>query len=152
MPIPWPLRSLIAGAAGVATMSLAYALEHRLRPRHTSPVDYDDSPVPGEIVANILMLSSVTTREDYELGMALRWSYGSSFALLHGLLRRRLREPHAAEVFGTALITLTFTMFPLLGHTPPPWRWSRGVLLTCVGTHAVYVATVAIVDDRSYDS
>jgi hypothetical protein len=149
MPIAWPVRSLVAGVAGTATMSLAYALEHRLRPRHTRPLDYDDGPVPGEIVANILRLSSVTRHEDYELGMVLRWGYGSSFALLHGRLRRRLGEPYATEVFGAALITLTFTMFPLLGHTPPPWRWSRSVLLTCVGTHAAYVATVAIVDDEA---
>jgi hypothetical protein len=152
MPVPWPVRSLLAGVAGTATMSLAYVLEHRLHPRHKGPLDYDDSLVPGEIVANILDLSSVTKSEDYELGMALRWSYGSSFGLLHGLLRRRLSEPSASGVFGATLLTLTFTMFPLLGHTPPPWRWSRSVLLTCVGTHAAYVAAVAIVDDQSYDS
>jgi hypothetical protein len=40
-------------------------------------------------------------------------------------------------------------MFPVLGHTPPPWRWPRAVLLTSLGTHVVYVVAVGAVDDRT---
>ena len=50
-------------------------------------------------------------------------------------------------VFGGTLMTATFTLFPLLGRTPPPWRWSPDVLATSLGTHVVYVAAVALVDD-----
>jgi hypothetical protein len=31
--VPWPVRSVIAGAAGTAAMTLAYATERRLRPQ-----------------------------------------------------------------------------------------------------------------------
>jgi uncharacterized membrane protein YagU involved in acid resistance len=110
-------------------------------------LDYDDSLVPGEIVASIMDLSHVTGREENELGLALRWSYGSAFGIWHGVLRRRLSEPWASLAFGTTLITATLTLFPLLGRTPPPWRWPRGYLATCFGTHAAYVAAVAVVDD-----
>jgi uncharacterized membrane protein YagU involved in acid resistance len=106
-------------------------------------MDYDDSLVPGEIVANILNLAGVSAREEAELGLALRWSYGSVFGLWHGLLRRRLAEPWASAAFGATLMTATLTLFPLLGRTPPPWRWPADVIATSFGTHAVYVGAVA---------
>ena len=149
MAIFWPLRSVLAGTAGTATMTLAYAAERRLRPRIHRPLDYDDSLVPGEIVASIMHLPHVTAREDHELGLMLRWSYGSAFGLWHGLLRRRFPEPWASAIFGGTLMTMTFSMFPLLGRTPPPWRWPADVMATCLGTHAAYVTAVAAVDDRT---
>ena len=47
MTLPWPVRSVIAGAAGTTTMTLAYAAERRLRSRRSGPLDYDDSLVPA---------------------------------------------------------------------------------------------------------
>jgi hypothetical protein len=145
--VTWPLRSLLAGTAGTAAMTLAYAAERRLRPRHRGRLDYDDSLVPGQIVAGIMHLPHVTAKEDRELGLALRWSYGSAFGLWHGVLRRRIGEPWASAAFGATLMTATLTLFPLLGRTPPPWRWPADVMATSIGTHAVYVAGVAAVDD-----
>ena len=150
--IPWPLRSIGAGTCGTTAMSAAYALERRVR--HTpagKALDWDDSDVPGEIVVSILHLGHVTEREDMALGYALRWSYGSAFGLGHGLIRRRIREPWASLAFGAILLAATFSLFPLLGRTPPPWRWSRAYLLTCLLTHGAYVATVGVVDDRLRD-
>jgi hypothetical protein len=148
MTLAWPVRSVLAGAAGTATMTLAYAGERRLRrDRHTGPLDYDDSLVPGKIVATVMHLQHVTDRGDRDLGFALRWSYGSAFGLLHGELRRRIGEPWASVAFGSTLMTATLTLFPLLGRTPPPWRWPADTLATSVGTHVAYVAAVAMVDD-----
>ncbi len=144
--VPWPIRSVVAGTAGTAALSLAYAAERRLRPRARGPLDYDDSPVPGEIVAAVMHLPHVTRREAHDLGLALRWSYGSAFGMLHGTLRRAVGEPWAAAAFGTTLMTATFSLFPLLGHTPPPWRWRASVLATSVATHVAYVAAVAGTD------
>jgi len=145
----WVLRSVAAGTAGTAALTLAYRTEHRMRRTHPGPLDYDDSLVPGEIVAGIMHLPHVTDREENELGLALRWSYGSAFGLWHGLLRRRFSEPWASLAFGATLMGMTLTMFPLLGRTPPPWRWPPDVLATAFGTHAAYVLGVAAVDDRA---
>ncbi len=142
---PWPVRSVVAGAAGTAALSLSYEVERRVR--RTRQADYDDSLVPGGIVCSILHLHQVTRREKYEAGMALRWAYGSGFGLLHGWLRRHVGEPRASLGFGGVLLGMTFTMFPLLGHTPPPWRWPRGYVGSELLTHAAYVAAVALVDD-----
>jgi hypothetical protein len=146
--VNWPVRSVLAGTAGTAALSLTYAAERRLRHRGTEPLDYDDSLVPGQIVAAIMHLPHVTDREEKDLGLLLRWSYGSAFGLWHGILRRRVGEPWATLGFAATLMTATLTLFPLLGRTPPPSRWPADVMATCLGTHAAYVSAVAIVDDR----
>jgi hypothetical protein len=142
-----PLRSILAGSAGTAALTLSYALERRLRRRHRGPLDYDDSLVPGQIVASIMHLPHVTAREDNDLGLALRWSYGSAFGLWHGVLRQRIKDPWASAIFGGTLMSATFSLFPLLGRTPPPWRWPPDVMATSLGTHVAYVVAVATVDD-----
>ena len=149
MNVPWPIRSVAAGTAGTAAMTLYYDVERRLRSRHRGPLDYDDSLVPGAIVASIMHLPHVTAREDEDLGLALRWGYGSMFGLYHGILRRRFGEPRASALFGATLMSATFSLFPLLGRTPPPWRWPPDVMATCLASHAAYVAAVAAVDDRA---
>jgi hypothetical protein len=147
MNVPWPIRSVMAGTAGTAALSLCYAMERRVRSRHRGPLDYDDSLVPGQIVASIMHLPHVTAREDEDLGLTLRWTYGSAFGLWHGILRRRVGEPWATVVFAATLMSATFSLFPLLGRTPPPWRWPPDVMATCLGTHAAYVSAVATADD-----
>ncbi|MBV9941190.1 MAG: hypothetical protein JO262_03585 [Solirubrobacterales bacterium] len=146
--LPWPIRSVVAGTAGTTSMTLFYDVERRLRRRHRGPLDYDDSLVPGQIVAAIMHLPAMTAREDWDLGMALRWSYGSAFGLWHGLLRRRFGEPRASAIFAGTLMSATFSLFPLLGRTPPPWRWPADLMASCLASHAVYVAAVALTDDH----
>lgn len=126
-------------------MTLAYGSERRIR-HATTHLDYDDSLVPGEIVGSVLHLPDVTDREAAELGLALRWGYGSAFGCWHGWLRRHLPEPWAALAFAATLMSATLTLFPVLGRTPPPWRWPRDVIATSFGTHAAYVLSVAVVD------
>lgn len=145
--LPWPIRSIAAGTAGTAAMTAFYDVERRLRRRHRGPLDYDDSLVPGAIVASIMHLPHVTAREDEDLGLALRWGYGSAFGLWHGILRRRFGEPRASLLFGATLMSATFSLFPLLGRTPPPWRWPPSVMATAWFTHAAYVVVLAAVDD-----
>ena len=136
----------MAGTAGTAALTAAYSIERRIR-RSNRSLDYDDSLVPGKIVVSILHLGHVTNREDDELGLALRWSYGSAFGIWHGLLRRRVTEPTATAIFAATLMSATLALFPLLGRTPPPWRWPASYLATSFATHAVYALTVGITDD-----
>jgi hypothetical protein len=137
---------VLAGAAGTAALSLIYGGERRLRHRE-GPLDYDDSLVPGRIVAGVLSLPAVTDREAGQLGMLLRWGYGSAFGIAHRALRRVAPEPLASLIFGGILMTATFSLFPLLGKTPPPWRWPRDVLATSIATHVACVTGVVVVDD-----
>jgi hypothetical protein len=128
-------------------MTVAYTAERRLRGSHRGPLDYDDSLVPGQIVAGIMHLGQVTAREENELGLGLRWSYGSVFGMWHGLLRRRIPEPQASAIFGGTLMSATLSLFPLLGRTPPPWCWPLDVMATAIGTHVAYVVAAGATDD-----
>jgi hypothetical protein len=145
--LSWAIRGSVAGAVGTAALTLAYEGERRMRPNVQGQLDYDDSLVPGQIVASVLRMPAVTTRQEAELGTLLRWGYGSAFGMMHRALRRKLPEPYASLVFGGMLLSATFSLFPMLGHTPPPWRWPRDVLLTSIGTHVAYVLGVAVTDD-----
>jgi hypothetical protein len=69
-------------------MTLAYALERDLRPHRRGPLNYDDSPVPGQILASMMRVQDTTSREVLTLGMILRWGDGSAFGICHGALRR----------------------------------------------------------------
>ena len=142
--IPWPIAGVIAGAAGTAAMTLAYKAEHIACARRSRATRLRRQPRPGPDRRAVLHLPSVTERGEQELGTLLRWGYGSAFGMMHGFLRRRLGEPWASAIFGGMLMSATFSLFPLLGRTPPPWRWKRDVLATSLGTHAAYVAGVAL--------
>jgi hypothetical protein len=144
----WPVRGALAGTAGTTAMTLGYAAIRTLRGGARTPLDYDDSLVPGEIVAKLLRLRNPGQAVEKDLGEGLRWSYGPAFGLLHVGLRSKLDEPLASAIFGATLMSATLSLFPLLGHTPPPWRWGPKALATSVVTHVAYVATAAVVDDR----
>lgn len=144
------LRGVISGGVATAAMTAAYTLERRIR-RLTpglSPMDYDDGVVPGQIVLHILHLPDLGAKEETTVGLLLRWGYGSAFGVAHVLLRKRFPEPMATVIFGSALMTVTLSMFPLLGHTPPPWKWPLALMATSVGTHVAYVTAGAVTDDR----
>lgn len=158
-------RGLLAGVSGTAAMALWYHTERALRRgRYTgvatladgTPVpglwsreglDYDDSVVPGQIVADLLNLPEPTPREAGAITLALRWSYGTAFGIAHVLLRNRIREPYASLVFGSALMTMTSVAFPLLGRTPVPWRWPVDAQISSIGSHSAYIATASVVDN-----
>jgi hypothetical protein len=163
--LSWLQRGLVAGFSGTAAMAVWYHTERALRRgRYTgvtaladgTPVqglwsheglDYDDSVVPGRIVASLLNLPKPTDREAGAITLALRWTYGSAFGIAHVLLRNMIREPYASVVFGSMLMTVTSVAFPLLGRTPPPWKWPLDVQISALGSHTAYIVTASVVDN-----
>ena len=163
--LPWFSRGLVAGAAGTATMAAWYHVERRLRRGSYTGVrtladgtpveglfsheglDYDDSVVPGQIVASLLKLPEPTPRQAGVITLLLRWTYGSAFGIAHVWLRKRLPEPAASLLFGSALMTMTSVAFPVLGHTPVPWRWPVDAQISSLGSHTGYIITASVVDN-----
>jgi hypothetical protein len=131
-------------------MTAAYTVERRARRANIglAALDYDDGVVPGQIVLHLLRLPDLGVSEETTASHLLRWGYGSAFGTVHVLLRKRLPEPAATVIFGSVLLGMTMTMFPLLGHTPPPWKWPPALLATSIGTHIAYVTAGALTDDR----
>jgi len=60
-------------------------------------------------------------------------------------LAQHIKSPNRRETFLAYYGPLS--LFPLLGRTPPPWRWPPDVMVTAVGTHVAYVTALAAVDD-----
>jgi hypothetical protein len=163
--LPWWKRGLVAGASGTAAMAVWYHAERTLRRGHYTGVktladgtpveglwsdeglDYDDSVVPGQIVAKLLHLPKPSNRQAGAITLALRWSYGSAFGILHVLLRNNIREPYASMIFGTALATMTTVAFPTLGRTPWPWQWPLDAQISAIGSHGAYIVTASVLDN-----
>ena len=132
--LPWPIRSVVAGAAGTGALTLAYAVEHRLRPQVNGPLDYDDSLVPGEIVASSSSIcdTSPATRNKTSgcscAGATDRCSGSRTGCCAGGWIK-----PEATIVFAGLLISLTVTIVPAAsggrrhrgagrgGISPPSW-------------------------------
>ena len=141
MTLAWPLRSVIAGAAGTATMTArlrrrAAAAQEPARPARLRrlarprPDRRDgDAPAarhrPGGPRARPRCCAGATARRSASCTARCVAPSGS---------------PGPAPLFGGTLMTATMTLFPLLGRTPPPWRWPPDMLATSLGTHAAYVA------------
>ncbi len=44
-------------------------------------------------------------------------------------------------------MTVTSVGFPVLGGTPPPWKWPADVLVSAGGSHALYIVTASVLDN-----
>lgn len=153
------LRGLVAGFLGTAAMTVSararrtlYARRRGIPPeRITEVLDYDDSEhvvvAASAVVRAVTGRAPSTPRGRRALSLLTHWGYGSAVAAAHPLLRRRLGPSAAGTVFLAGCQAMAFGLFPLLGDTPPPWRWTRGQLVTSLAQHALYASTVAVADD-----
>jgi uncharacterized membrane protein YagU involved in acid resistance len=141
------LAALAGGVAGTAAMTLSLDLHAKLRPNaQDGLIDYDASDHVVIAASKVVHWNPTSRRQRAVLFDIVHWGYGSAVAIEYDELRRRLdSEPKAALAFYAACQSMAFALFPLLGETPPPWRWSRGVLASSMAEHALYVATVAVV-------
>lgn len=144
-----------------------YARRHGIRPAEIDVVlDYDDS-VHVVIAASTLLRHVIgwapgTPRGRQVLFLVVHWGYGSVVGAGHVALQRALRRgrrrvtgstptgerdrrgaPAADLAFFVACQAMALALFPVLGDTPPPWRWGRRLLVTSLVQHAVYAGTVA---------
>src|SRR6185503_17580015 len=101
MSLPWPVRSVVAGTAGTTTLTLAYAAERKLRTTRRGPLDYDDSLVPGQIVASVMHLptspTARTTSSVSHCGGATAPRSASCTACSDEACANRGRAPPSAE-------------------------------------------------------
>ena len=76
----------------------------------------------------------------------VHWGYGSAVAVEYDELRRLLgSDARATAAFYVSCQAMACVLFPVLGDTPPPWRWRRSVLASSLGQHLIYAVTVAAV-------
>lgn len=136
--------ALLGGVGGTTVMTVALAAETALRPDSDGPVDYDASD--HVVIAACRALGRRPPRSDrgkWAVFTAVHWGYGSAVALAYEPLRRATGDDRVAgAAFYAGCQTMALVLFPTLGGTPPPWRWSRELLLSSFAVHALYAATV----------
>jgi hypothetical protein len=134
---------LIAGLVATTAMNASYWAERKIRRNVEGPLDYDDSNVPALVAAKILRQSDLSDEASFRLGLAVHWGYGSLFGVGLVPLCRRFGPVRATGLYWTGMMTMACVMFPVLGDTPPIWRWRNDVIVTSMFQHVVYAASAA---------
>jgi hypothetical protein len=138
-------NGIIAGLVATTTMNASYWAERRIRRNVEGPLDYDDSNVPALVAAKILRQSDLSDEASFRLGLLVHWGYGSLFGLGAVPLVRRFGPVRGTAVYWSGMMVMACAMFPILGDTPPPWRWRNDVIVTSAVQHVVYAATATAV-------
>jgi hypothetical protein len=153
------LVGVLAGAAGTATMTATGRLYREVYARRrgkaasdiTEILDYDDSD--HVVVAASTLLRAVSGRApESEAGRRalfwlVHWGYGSAVGVAHAELLARHGEPTAGIAFFVGCQTMALSLFPVLGDTPVPWRWTPRLMTVSLLQHLVYAAAVAGADN-----
>jgi hypothetical protein len=153
------VRGAVGGAAGTGAMALAAQLRRRRYARRhgittgeiTETLDYDDSEhvviAASTLLRHVVGWAPRSERGRHRLFWLVHWGYGSAVGAGHVALARALgREPLPGLVFFAASQVMALGLFPVLGDTPPPWRWERRLVVTSFVQHGIYAGTVAAVN------
>ena len=136
-------NGIIAGLVATTTMNASYWAERRIRRNVEGPLDFDDSNVPALVAAKILRQSDLSDDASRWLGFAVHWGYGSLFGLGAVPLIRRFGPVGGTAVYWSGMMVMACAMFPVLGDTPPPWRWRNDVIVTSMFQHLIYATSAA---------
>jgi hypothetical protein len=149
-------RGVVGGAVGTAAMSLTARLHREIHARRDGIrvdeieeiLDYDDSEhvviAASALLTRVIGWAPRSERGRTALFWLVHWGYGSAVGAGHVGLQRVLgREPAPGLAFFAGCQTMALGLFPVLGETPPPWRWERRLLVTSMVQHAVYAGAVA---------
>lgn len=144
------VRGTVAGFAGTSAMTATLWLERRLRTKSHGPVDYDASQHVVTAAAKVMHIQPRTDAQRQAIFLLVHWGYGSVVGAMYDAIRARVGDDRRATIiFYLACQAMAFTLFPVLGGTPPPWRWRRDLLASSLVQHAIYAGTVAAADRRA---
>lgn len=129
----------MAGAVGVAVMTLGEKLEQRLTGR-------PDSFVPAQV---LLRLVGQPDRDaTRSLNLLMHFGQGIMLGTLRGVMANGgLRGPWASAMFTAVRLTNDQTLENATGVGAPPWTWPRKELAIDLVHKAVYGFTTGFVAD-----
>ena len=111
--------SLLAGAAGVAAMTLAEKLEQQFTKR-------PDSYVPAHTLERLLGLEQKPDSERLGLNWAMHWGQGILMGLVRGLMAERgFRGPVGNFMFTNLRLMSDQALENATGVGAPPWTWPK---------------------------
>ena len=133
---------LLAGAVGVAMMTLAEKVEQRLTGR-------PDSDVPARTLARAVGRPDAPPSRRRRLNPIMHFGQGVLLGSLRGIMAEAgLRGPWSSAMFTVVRLTNDQTLENATGVGAPPWTWPRAELTIDLLHKAIYGFTTGIVADR----
>ena len=135
------VRGLVAGAAGVAAMTLAEKVEQRFTGR-------PNSYVPAHTLERLLGLRKRPDRERLGLNWAMHWGQGIALGPVRAWMARRgLGGPFGSFLFLNLRLLNDQSLENATGVGAPPWTWPRDEQAIDITHKAIYAfATGAVAD------
>ncbi len=136
------LQGLIAGAAGVAAMTLAEKLEQRITRR-------PDSYTPAHTLERLLRLPHRPDEDRLLLNWAMHWGQGIVLGPVRAYMAERgLRGPVGSFLFLNLRLLNDQTLENLTGAGAPPWTWPVDEQVVDLLWKGVYAFTTGAILDR----
>jgi hypothetical protein len=134
-------RGLLAGAAGVAAMTLAEKLEQAVTGR-------PNSYVPARTLERLLGLPARPDGERLGLNWAMHWGQGIALGPLRALMARRgIGGPVGSFLFMSLRLLNDQTLENATGAGAPPWTWPADEQAIDLLHKAVYAFAAGAVAD-----
>lgn len=139
-------KGMLAGAGGVAVMTLGEKLEQALTKR-------PNSYMPAHTLERVLGLRQKPDRERATLNMVMHVGQAVLLGAWRGVMAEGgLRGPRASAMFTVIRVANDQTLENVTGQGAPPWSWPRDELIVDLLHKGVYAfATGAIADALAED-
>ncbi|EIE98845.1 hypothetical protein [Saccharomonospora glauca] len=132
---------VVAGAAGVAAMTVAEKVEQRITGR-------PDSFVPARTLERLLGLAAARGRRARLRNLAMHLGQGALLGVMRGTMAGAgLRGPWSSLLFYAVRLTNDQTFENATGVGAPPWTWPRDELVVDLVHKAVYAFATGLVAD-----
>jgi hypothetical protein len=134
-------KGMLAGAGGVAVMTIGEKIEQRLTQR---PSSY----MPAHTLERVGGLAQRPDRERHALNIAMHVGQAILLGAWRGLMAEGgLRGPRASAMFTVIRLANDQTLENITGQGAPPWTWPRDELVVDVLHKAVYAFTTGVIAD-----
>lgn len=140
MKVFW--AGLIAGAAGVAAMTLAEKLEQQVTKR-------PDSYVPARTLGRLLRIPDRDSRKSLALNWSMHWGQGVLLGPVRAWMSQAgIRGPAGSFLHLNLRLLNDQTLENLTGAGAPPWTWPVDEQIIDLGGKGVYAFVTGAVADR----
>lgn len=136
------VRGLLAGAAGVAAMTVAEKVEQALTGR-------PNSYVPAHTLERLLGLPTRPDSERLGMNWAMHWGQGIALGAVRAMMARQgVRGPVGSFLFLNLRLANDQTLENATGVGAPPWTWPVDEQVVDLLHKAVYAFATGAVADR----
>jgi hypothetical protein len=138
-------KGMLAGAGGVAVMTLGEKLEQRLTER---PSSY----MPAHTLERVLRMRQRPDSERQKLNLGMHVGQAILLGAWRGVMAEGgLRGAHASAMFTMIRLANDQTLENITGQGSPPWTWPRDELVIDLLHKGVYAFTTGFIADALAD-